>query len=145
MKFHRQARYLRYFSEELYLFFLKRLAHRVRAIVPVPLHRIREWDRTFDQSRLLAMHLRNFSGIPLMNVLVRKKNTMPQSSLSGRARRRNLQGAFQIKKRKAVPESILLIDDVVTTGATLEACAAVLRKAGARKVYGLTIARAALK
>ena len=91
------------------------------------------------------MQLQVFSGMRLMNALVRGKNTPPQSSLSGPARRNNLQGAFQMKKGIVLPASVLLIDDVITTGATLEACATVLRRAGARRIYGLTIARAALK
>ena len=145
MKFNRKARYVRYFAEELYLFLLKRFRPRIDAIIPVPLHRKREWQRTFDQTRLLAMQLQVFSGMRLMNALVRGKNTPPQSSLSGPARRNNLHGAFQMKKGIVLPASVLLIDDVITTGATLEACATVLRRAGARRIYGLTIARAALK
>ena len=145
MKFRRQARYARYFSEEMYRVLLQHIPARVAAIVPVPLHRSREWERTFDQTRLIAAHLHKLSGIPLFPVLIRRTNTPPQSSLSGAARRRNLQNAFQIKKGRDFPPNVLLVDDVVTTGATLEACAAVLKKAGVRKVYGLTVARAPLK
>jgi ComF family protein len=144
-KFSRKARHLRYFSEELYLFLLARLPVTIDAIVPVPLHRAREWERTFDQAGLLARHLHDLCGLPVKNVLIRKKNTVPQTSLSGAARRRNLRNAFGLKRGARIPASILLIDDVITTGATLEACAMLLRKAGARRVYGLTIARAALK
>ena len=145
MKFSRRARHARYFSEELYLFLLSRMPGSIEAIVPVPLHRAREWERTFDQAGLLAKHLQELSGLPVRNVLIRRENTIPQTSLSGRARRMNLRDAFQVKKGVQLPSSIVLIDDVITTGATLEACAAPLRRAGARRVYGLTVARAALK
>jgi ComF family protein len=145
MKFARRARHLRFFAEELYLFLLKRVPRKVDAIVPVPLHRAREWERTFDQSGLLARFLHDLSGIPLRNLLMRSKVTLPQSSLSGAARRRNLRGAFHLKSNHKLPSSVLLVDDVITTGATLEACAIVLRRAGIRKIYGLTIARAVLK
>jgi ComF family protein len=145
MKFSRRARHIRFFSEELYLFLLTRLPRTIGAIVPVPLHRAREWERTFDQAGLLAKHLHELSGLPVRKVLTRRKNTIPQTSLSGNARRMNLRDAFHLKKGSQLPPSIVLIDDVVTTGATLEACARLLRRAGATRIYGLTVARAALK
>lgn len=142
MKFAKRARFARYFSEELYLLMVKHYAQRVQAIVPVPLHRSREWQRTFDQARLMAEHLSDLSGIPVRNLLRRSRNTVPQTFLSGQARRKNLDGAFCLKQRIDLPKSVLLIDDVITTGATLEACSVLLRKAGVRRVYGLTVARA---
>lgn len=146
IKFGKRARPLLFFAEELYLLVLRRFPRSIDAIVPVPLHRVREWERTFDQAALLAEHLQRFSGIPLRKALIRRKNTPPQTSLSGQARRKNLRGAFRLRKgEQRLPRSILLIDDVITTGATLEACARILRKAGARRIYGLTIARAVLK
>ena len=145
IKFARKARYLQYFAEEMYLLLLRRFPGSIGAIVPVPLHRARKWHRTFDQAHLLAKHLHELSGIPLQCALVRRKNTIAQTSLTGSARRMNLNGAFQLKKNLDLPRSVLLVDDVVTTGATLEACASVLRSAGVRRVYALTVARAVLK
>jgi len=145
VKFSRCARSLRFFAEELYVHALHDFPRSVSAIVPVPLHRSREWERTFNQSALLADHLSALSGIPVKLLLRRIKRTRPQTSLSGHARRRNLEGVFRLSQNVLIPRSVVLLDDVVTTGATLEACAAVLRSAGVRKVYGLTIARAVLK
>ena len=145
VKFSRRARPLGYFAEELYVRLLSDLPPRIPAIGPVPLHKARQWERTFDQSALLAQYLGELSGVPVKNLLRRVKPTRPQTLLSGQARRKNLDQAFRLRATGTVPRSVILLDDVVTTGATLEACAAVLRKAGVRKVYGLTIARAVLK
>jgi ComF family protein len=145
MKFAKRARFARYFSEELYLCLLRWYPKGANAIVPVPLHRSREWQRTFDQARLMAEHLSGLSGIPVQNCLRRIRNTIPQTFLSGHARRKNLEGAFGFKQGIDPPKSVLLIDDVITTGTTLEACSVLLRKAGVRKIYGLTVARAMLK
>jgi ComF family protein len=145
MKFSKRARFARYFSEEMYLFLLEHFVQQAEAIVPVPLHRSREWQRTFNQARLMAEHLSALTGIPVQNYLRRTRNTIPQTFLSGQARRKNLEGAFTVKQGIDLPKSVLLIDDVITTGATLEACSILLRKAGVRKIYGLTVARAMLK
>ena len=144
VKFSRRARPLLYFAEELNVRMLQEFPRTVEAIVPVPLHRSREWERTFNQSALLAKYIGEFSGLPLREILRRNKRTSPQTSLSGMARRRNLKGVFEVRAG-SVPHSVVLVDDVVTTGATLESCANVLRKAGVRRVYGLTVARAVLK
>lgn len=145
MKFAKRARFAHYFSEEMYLFLLKHFVQQFEAIVPVPLHRLREWQRTFNQARLIAQHLSALTGTPVQNCLRRTRNTVPQTFLSGQARRKNLEGAFCFKPNADPPKSVLLIDDVITTGATLEACSVLLRKAGVRKIYGLTVARAMLK
>jgi ComF family protein len=145
MKFAKKARYARYFAEQLNLAMLEKFPRSVAAIVPVPLHRSREWERTFDQTRLISNHLSRLSGIPVLSCLRRRRKTLPQTALSGAARRRNLQGAFQMKKNVKLPSPVVLVDDVITTGATLEECALVLRKAGVKRVYGLTVARAMLK
>ncbi len=145
MKFARRARFARYFSEELYLCLLRHYPHGAEAIVPVPLHRSREWQRTFDQASLMAEYLCELSGVPVRKLLRRSRNTIPQTFLSGQARRKNLEGAFCLKPGIDLPKSVLLIDDVITTGATLEACSVLLRKAGVRRIYGLTVARAVLK
>ena len=144
LKFAKRARFARYFSEELYLCLLQEYPKGADAIIPVPLHRSREWERTFNQSRLMAEHLGAFSGIPVLNCLHRTRNTIPQTFLSGPARRKNLEGAFSLKPGVCLPKSVLLIDDVITTGTTLDACSTLLRRAGVRKVYGLTVARAML-
>ena len=120
-------------------------------IVPVPLFHSRERERGFNQSRLLAEGLRNRiekhpGGRKIVvdaRLLVRTRATAPQVRLKFQARKENVRGAFAVAKPESVRgRSVLLVDDVMTTGATLSACAAALKKAGATKVIALTLARA---
>ena len=112
--------------------------------VPTPLFRRREWRRGFNQSELLAAELSRVAGIQLgRRVLKRVKATAPQAGLSNRARLANVAGAFAVRKPEAVNgRRVLVIDDVMTTGATLQSCAKTLKRAGASYVAALTIARA---
>ena len=111
--------------------------------VPVPLHWRREIHRGFNQARELARFLNH----PLLDVLVRTRHTRSQVELAADRRHANVRGAFGVRRRwrfrdrRIVGSTVLLVDDVSTTGATLEACAAVLKEAGAAKVYALTAAR----
>jgi ComF family protein len=120
-------------------------------IVPVPLHPSRRRERGFNQSDLLAKglvrELAEQHGAALPEVagscLHRQRATPPQTGLSVAARRENLRGAFEVFQPEAVrARAVVLIDDVMTTGATLSACARALRRAGAGRVMGLTLARA---
>ena len=112
-------------------------------IVPVPLHRTRERRRGYNQSFLLARALSHDTGLPVKSqLLTRTRNTESQvGSRSARTRSLNVAGAFHCPDDAATGTSILLIDDVCTTGATLEDCARALRTAGASRVWGLTVAR----
>jgi ComF family protein len=111
-------------------------------LVPMPLHWIRRWRRGFNQSELLALALKRRTGIPVACALRRKKSTPPQAGLTRAERRVNVAGAFDVRKRKSVEgKHVLLVDDIMTTGATASACAAVLKRAGARRVSVLTLAR----
>jgi len=116
---------------------------RFDLIVPVPLHWRRRWERGFNQSALLAEALSRRSGIPLHNALRRRKATAPQAGLPASGRRSNVAGAFVPARRCQVRNRrVLLVDDVMTTGATIRACARTLKAAGAAYVAVLTIARA---
>jgi ComF family protein len=141
-KFAKKARMLKYFAEEMYKLARREFPSKIGALVPVPMHRSREWDRTFNQAERLAAVMSEYWGIPVWRALRKVGKTLPQSSLSEGARRRNLKGAFLCKSVDSVPRSVLLIDDVLTTGTTLQECARTLRKAGVHRVYGITIARA---
>jgi ComF family protein len=108
-------------------------------VVPVPLHPSRRRERGFNQARDLARHL----GLPVVEALARVRRTAPQTELSAEERRTNLDGAFATSRRvrKLIGATIVLVDDVSTTGATLEACAQTLRNAGVKEVLALTAAR----
>jgi ComF family protein len=113
------------------------------AIVPVPLHRRRLRERGYNQAALLAGRLGQATGVPVLyGALSRRRYTVSQTQLAADQRRRNVEGAFvcvgsQVRGRRA-----LLIDDVCTTGATLEASSVALQEGGARSVWALTLARA---
>ena len=111
-------------------------------IVPAPLHWMRKFIRGFNQSELLAEVISEKTGIPVSNCLSRIKWTKQQARLNREERKKNLRGAFSIKKPLICKNSsILLIDDVITTGSTLTAATKELLKAGAREVIVLIIAR----
>jgi len=112
-------------------------------VVPVPLHEARERWRGYNQSLLLAQPVAVRVGRPLRpDVLVRRRHTEPQIELTPRQRRRNVRGAFEVPLPDAIAErSVLLIDDVFTTGNTLSECARALKRAGAARVACLTLTR----
>jgi ComF family protein len=114
-------------------------------IVPVPLHYFRLIRRGFNQSFWLAAALSRASGVPMsVDALKRVRATPIQGGLSAEGRRRNVRGAFRIRRSRLVAgKKILLVDDVLTTGATAEACTRVLRRAGASCVDVITLARVA--
>ena len=118
----------------------------VDALVPVPLHRARERRRGYNQAVLLARELSKRVNIPVLaEAVVRRRDTPPQVGLSREARYENMKEAFAVGRVSPVGRHVLLLDDVLTTGATLEACAAPLLAAGARNVWALTLARATLE
>jgi ComF family protein len=112
-------------------------------LVPVPLHKSRLRQRGFNQAAILAEKVSEVFGLEYNpDILVRIRKTKPQVELSGKARRENIKGAFSCQKPNFVKgKNIILIDDVCTTGATLEGCAAELKEANASKVWGLVLAR----
>jgi predicted amidophosphoribosyltransferase len=136
--------------------------HGADICVPVPLHWRRRWQRGFNQADLLARHL----GLPVVSALRRTRHTRVQASLHANDRDMNVAGAFALRRwvrlrdrtwpGVAVPRlvqtnrivaglTVVLVDDVTTTGATLEACARILRTAGVREVRAATIARVAAR
>ncbi len=115
-------------------------------IVPVPLHSGRLWRRRFNQSALIAKSLGRLAGKPVDSLLLRRVRATPSQGEmpSASARRRNMRGAFRVDGRGVhclAGKTILLVDDVFTTGATVEACARALKRAGARRVFVLALAR----
>lgn len=112
-------------------------------VIPVPLHRSRLWWRGFNQAALLAAVVARRLGAPLeVSALTRIRATTPQTSQNHDARRRNVRGAFAVRRPARVKgRRVLLVDDVMTTGATADECARVLLRAGASRVDVLTLAR----
>jgi ComF family protein len=111
-------------------------------VVPMPLHWFKKWQRGFNQSDVLAREIGKKWNVPVRNVVRRKKATRPQSGLTNAKRRANMQGAFGMPRgRSLAGMRVLLVDDVVTTGATASACARVLKRAGAAHVALLALAR----
>ena len=112
-------------------------------IVPVPLHPDRLRERGYNQAALLARELGKSIGLPVAeNGLVRVRATRPQVELGAQERKENVRDAFRCSNAELKGKRVLLIDDVCTTGATLEACSIALRQVGARSVWALTLARA---
>jgi ComF family protein len=112
------------------------------AVVPVPLHWRRRLERGFNQSALLAQAVARRYGLTVVAALRRQRATPAQAGLTNARRRANVAAAFAVKRNKAVAgRRILLIDDVMTTGATASSCALALKQAGARYVALLTLAR----
>ncbi|MEE2566244.1 ComF family protein [Hyphobacterium marinum] len=115
------------------------------ALVPVPLHPRRLLSRRYNQSSLLASALTRETGIPVeADALRRSRATTTQGGKSAKGRKRNVAGAFRVRERytaRITGKCLVLVDDVMTTGATLEACARVLLRAGARQVNAVALSR----
>ena len=115
-------------------------------VTGVPLHRSRLRERKYNQSMMLAREFADLAGLRCCpDIVVRSRATPPQTELDYRRRQQNVKGAFRVPHPDAVKgQGVLLIDDVITTGAKLEECARALKKAGAAKVAALTFARTVL-
>jgi len=122
------------------------IIHNSFTLIPVPLHWRRKRQRGFNQAELLGQKLaERFSWQFQANVLSRIRYTRPQVELKSKDRRENIRGAFIVNSKcphfSLLASPLLVFDDVWTTGSTLKECALVLKKAGAGKVWGLTLAR----
>lgn len=112
-------------------------------VVPVPLHPVRLRERGYNQAAVLGARLAKAEGWTFLNALWRTRHTTTQTALDRAQRARNLKGAFALRAGCEVRgRDALLVDDVLTTGATISACAEVLRKNGAERVFAVAVARA---
>ncbi|MFC2169782.1 ComF family protein [Acidobacteriota bacterium] len=116
----------------------------VEIIIPVPLHPKRKRQRGFNQAQVLAYHLAKRRGIELVKkVLVKTRNTPPQTLLEVDERQKSVKGAFDVSgKEKIAGKIVLLVDDVFTTGATIQECSRILKSVGAKEIRALTLAQA---
>ena len=140
-KYHNRREYADFYADEL----LKRYGRTLRswqpdALIPVPLHKSRLRRRGFNQAALVADRMGERLGIPVeKKLLLRVKKTRPQKELSDAERRENLKNAFQVCGNDVKLKRAVLLDDIYTTGSTLDAAASALRAAGVEKVYFLSI------
>lgn len=110
-------------------------------LVPVPVHAARLRQRGYNQAGLLAAELGAAAGLEVLDLLERRRPTVRQHGLSRSARLANLRDAFGMRPGASAPVAAILVDDILTTSATLEACAIVLRESGTKRVCGFAIAR----
>lgn len=116
----------------------------VEVLLPVPLHKSREKERGFNQAELLAGVIAERKGLPMLTgVLIKTQKTLPQTSLPASERFKNAAGSYDVfEPEKIAGKIVLLIDDVCTTGATVQECSRIMLAAGAKDVRVLTLARA---
>ena len=113
---------------------------QVDVIIPVPIHKKKRRKRGFNQAEIIAKEVGRLLNIPVnCTSVVREKDTTPQKELSSRSRRKNLKKAFRVTDERVKRKRVLLIDDIYTTGSTIDSIAEILRKAGCEKIYFLTI------
>ncbi len=111
-------------------------------LVPVPLHPLRRRERGYNQAEVLARAIGKRMGIPVLDILQRVRNTTTQTHFDRKQRMKNLHKAFKIRSTPSIEKAqILLVDDVLTTGSTLDECAKELLAAGSGPVYALAIGR----
>lgn len=140
-KFHDKAYLYRVLGDIMVDSILKNDLNTVDALVYVPMHRVKEAKRGYNQSELLARRISEKTGISVEKRLLKKiKKTRPQSSLEALERNKNLVNSFAINdKIDFENKNILLIDDILTTGKTMEECARVLKKCPGLNIIGLTL------
>ncbi len=113
-------------------------------LIPIPLTKKRLKWRGFNQAEEIAKHLGEFLNLPVLNnVLLKKKSSLPQVELSERERKENVKGSFFFQNEKLIRgKKVILVDDIYTTGATMEEAAKILKEAGAKEIIGMVVAKA---
>ena len=108
-------------------------------IIPVPLHYKRQRKRGYNQAKVLSKQLEEYLKLPVDDkILVRTKNTVPQKELETKGRKNNIENAFQTATNSIKYNKVILVDDIYTTGATINECARVLKLAGVKEIYFVT-------
>lgn len=141
-KYAGRQEYARFYAEEI----VKKLGGTIRAwkpdaLVPVPIHPARRRERGYNQAEVLAKEIGKRTGIPVASGLIRRvKKTLPQKLLDDAGRQNNLKRAFKIDGNDVKLKRVIVIDDIYTTGSTVDACAAELKRAGVEEIYFITAA-----
>lgn len=145
-KYHSKKEYAKFYIEEIIRIYGKSILKLYPdAVVPVPIHRSKYLERGYNQADMLARGVGKALGIPVLsNLLIRNKKTLPQKKLSDKERRKNLEKAFEINQMEMNCDNrkiakVLLVDDIYTTGSTIEACTNILKQNGIDEVYFLVI------
>lgn len=140
-KYHNRRIYSHFFAEEMIKSYESIIRKwKIQLIIPIPISKKRRRKRGYNQAGLIAKEISKYTGIPCdERALRRVKDTSPQKILSAQERKKNLRNAFAWQGDFKMPKNILLIDDIYTTGTTIDAASIVLKRAGAEKVYFLTI------
>ena len=140
-KYHNRRVYGEYYASEMYRLYKEKIKEwNIDVIVPVPLHWKRRLSRGYNQAEVLARALAKKTGIMMRtNLVKRKKNTRPQKKLSHGERSKNVKNAFCVTELESGMRNILIIDDIYTTGNTMNEMAKCLYSKGAQKVFFLTI------
>lgn len=140
-KYHNQRFYAGFYAAEMVKKYRELIRRwRPEVIVPIPLHSRRRRKRGYNQAELLARELGKLLMLPVTpDFVFRVKDTSPQKMLDNKKRRKNLKKAFAVRIPRRMPKRVLVIDDIYTTGNTIDAVACILKKAGVQKVYFLTI------
>jgi ComF family protein len=145
-KYHGRKEYVSYYIDEMLQGYQKQLLNlALDVIVPVPIHRSRHLERGYNQAELLAQGIGKALKLPVLSeLLLRNKKTLPQKGLSDKERLKNLEQAFEFNDKLAMNyqgsiSRVLLVDDIYTTGATIEACSKLLRRHGIHEVYFIVL------
>lgn len=140
-KYHNRRVFADYYASEIAGTYQEQLRQwKPEVIVPVPLHPGRKRQRGYNQAQILAEALGTYLKVPVSTKMVRRiRATDPQKNLGYRDRKRNLEQAFAAGQMMRVPETVLVVDDIYTTGNTIDHVAKVLKERGVQKVYFLTI------
>lgn len=144
-KYHGRREYAEYYAQELYGHYgawIQTIG--AQALIPVPIHRNRYRRRGYNQAELIARRLGELTGVPMRDeLLLRCRDTLPQKELTGKERQKNLRNAFRMNNLEGelnqLPKCAIIIDDIYTTGGTLESCSKVMKEAGVQNIYFLCL------
>jgi ComF family protein len=146
-KYKNRQEYAQYYGKEICRYLGKEIMKfKPDALVPVPLFKIKMQRRGFNQAELLAIEIGKNLGIPVKkNLIIRSRNTRPQKELNHAERENNLKKAFKIYQNDVKLSTVVLVDDIFTTGSTVDAIAKILKSQGIQKIYYVTLASGSAK